>query len=205
MFESQSSDFEIGPLRPIQRPLMALGLILVIYFGIGLVFSLFRETEAVIDSARHKSIRPAEIKFRTIHTSATSNDRLTSIHQSLQKMDTLAKDYFEEYGRPHKWHDPDNEAAPRIINRFNHELNDGHRFLIEYNDIAETYRDYSEAYRNLAESVDGSVSDLGPSPTADREFQALRLLRNDVNEALRILDRQTGKLVALGTRYQEGI
>ena len=205
MFERQNPGHDIEPLSPTARPLMALAMLLVMFFGVYLVFTLYWQTEAVIDNARHKAIQPKEIKLRTVVASATSNDRLTSIHKSLMQMDALAKDYFEEYGRPHTWHDPDEEAAPAIINQFNHQLNDGNRFLIEYNDVAKTYRDFSQAYKSLAESVDGTVSALGELPTADNEFRALRLLRNDIDKALAILQRQTKKLTNLGNRYQEGL
>ena len=200
MFDRE--DFDTAPLTPFQRPIVAASYIgvafLVLIFAIVLLWNI----ESVSNYFRHKPVSPNEIGLATITTSSTANDRLVAVYLLMQQLDDDARKYF---GELHKWHDPDKEPAPMVINIFNHSLNDPeNRFLQMYNDIAEARMRNQKLQDQLAAEVDGTVSDLGPQTTADFGFRSQRLLAIEIDACLKDLARQIKNLNDLGKEYQEG-
>lgn len=177
------------------------------FIGVGFLFTflvgwILLGSQGLEKRFRHAKNDPDEIQHRTVETSATTNDRLTTIHKQLQQLDSDARMYF---GELHFWHNPDEEPAPKQINIFNHSLNDPeNRFLQMYNNIAESRLRNQKMLDKLSNEVDGTVNAMGGQTTADFEFRSRRLLTIDMDACLTDLERQIKNLNDLGKKFQEG-
>lgn len=201
---SAQNEGYVAPLRPLDRPVVIAAMVLAFALAGNFIFYFIYQTEALVDKARHKPVTPEEIVIRTFNKASTANERIIAIDELLANMDAWAKYYFESQGKPHYWHDPDQEPAPWKLIEFNHSLADPeNKFLIEYSYIATTYRDYSKKYRELTMFNDQTAPSYGDSAAPSVEFRTDRLLRTDIKRAIDEITRHTHKLIAIGEIFKK--
>ncbi|MCS7466277.1 hypothetical protein NZK35_06260 [Stieleria sp. ICT_E10.1] len=187
---------EYGPLKPYQRPLVVMLILLIPIVAAFTISWLVFNYMYVAGAVQQNEFGPAAVIHETVETAVTGNELVLQLRTALADFDGEAKRIF---GADHHWSKDGESRTPTSIYDFVHDQGNT-KLLDEYDAISKWRVAFAVEQANLESNIDRSVSTLSDSTTKDASFQALRLV-SDIEQSIREVNNQLERLRKFGEKY----
>ena len=190
---------EIGPLRPYQRPKLIMLYLLVPVVAVIVISFIVASGESWFKHFKYSDQKSDEVSFDTTDTAESANELLLQYSERLLEFDQASRKVF---GLRHKWLEGGKRAeTPETVYRFVQESQD-EKFLKDYFELGTTREELESTLTQLESEVDQTVSSIPADATKERVFQAERLIRKKINNAIDQLDLSFEILNTLESRFK---
>lgn len=189
---------EYGPLKPYQRPLVIMLMLLIPIIAAFTLSWLIFNYMYVVGEINDHEFAPQVITHETIQTAVTGNELTLQLRSAVARFDDEARGYF---GPDHEWEKDGARFTPQFIDEYVHHEDDGENSLLrEYFEISSWRVSVGTKQAEIEATLDASVSSLDEDTTKDEAFKAERLVWT-VEGLIHKVDRQRARLKRFGEGY----
>lgn len=187
---------EYGPLKPYQRPLVVMLILLIPIVAAFTLSWLVFNYIYVADEVVNRQHGSTAVTNETIKTAITGNELALQLRSRLADFDNEAKQIF---GLGHQWSKDGENLTPTYVYDFVHSQDDN-RWLFEYRAISDWRVAAAEKLSGLEDDLDRHVSTLDANTTRDASFEAERSVQT-IELSIKEVDDQILRLRRFGEKY----
>ena len=191
---------EIGPLRPYQKPKLLMMYLLVPVVAVISISLVIAFGDSWFKYFKYSDQKSDEVAFDTTETAETANELLLQYSERLLEFDRESRKIF---GLRHKWLEDGKRAeTPQSVYEQVQKSQD-ESLLKDYFDLGTTREELEKTLAELEQDVDSTVTSIPSGATKERVFQAERIVRKKISNAIDQLELSFEILHTLETRFKE--